>query len=222
MRFVDEPLPESIPGNGAVSTPMFNNTLVESGSGDEDANENWSNARHRFRLPKGIRSLDAYNDLLAHWYIMRGTARLFPFRDPMDFASVPVDCENVVPQVTWSDQQIGVGDGVTQNFQLIRTYTVGSETYERIIELPEVSTVLVSMNNADPATFLGGPYVVTVTRQGGNVRIQPAPPAGVVIRAGYLFDVPVRYEQDDTLDGINEAFRLHGFADLTLVERRLC
>lgn len=222
MRFVDHYMPTGVKGFPCISVPMFSTTMVEASSGQEDANQNWSQALQKFRLPKVITTMQVYNQLLAHWYAMRGPARLFPFRDPLDMASADVECANVVPTITGLDQQIGTGDGVRRDWQLVKTYTAGAEEYTRDIQLPIVSSVVVLLDGDTLAAATGGPYVATITREGGNLNLNPAPPDGMAITAGFLFDVPVRYENDSVLEGIVESMQVNGFADLTLMERRLC
>lgn len=222
MRFTDTYLPTGVKGFPCYSVPMFSTTLVESSSGDENANQNWQNALHQFRLPKAIRDHATFEALRAHWLCVAGPAMLWPFRDPLDFASVALDCANVVPTISNLDQPLGVGDDVTTVFQLVKRYTAGALTYDREIQLPIVSSVVVALDGVDPAVAPGGPYTVSVQREGGAVTITPAVPDGVVITAGFLFDVAVRFQNDTTLEGVVESMHVTGFADLTLIERRLC
>ena len=223
MRFVDVYLPNRIPGYPCISVPRWSTDLAEAASGDETANSNWANARHTFKLPRAIRDHDQFEDLKDHWMAMNGPARLFAFRDPLDFASARLPCPNVEPTISRTDQQIGVGDGVTTSFQLVKTYTRGGASSQRTIQLPITSTVLVGLDGIDPPSFpFPGPYTFTVTREGGVVTFSGAIPVGVVVTAGYLFDVPVRFESDTTFEGVVRTRDIGEFADLTLVERRLC
>lgn len=222
MRFRDIYMPSRVPGFPCISVPSFSTTLTEAESGDERAQQNWSQALHTFRLPKAIREHAVYEALKTHWYAMRGPASLFPFRDPLDFASVDLNCPNVAPTLTRFDQEIGTGDGSETQFQLVKRYEVGSEIYTRRIQLPVESTVIVGIDGTTPDLATGGPYTVSVQREGGLVTISPAPDPGHIITAGFLFDVAVRYEQDNTLEGILESMHVSGNADLRLIERRLC
>jgi uncharacterized protein (TIGR02217 family) len=221
-RFLDIPLPDEIPGYPCVSAPRFSNQLVEVASGDESANMLWENAKQVFRLPEAIRDHETYEALKEHWYVMGGTAYLFPFRDPLDFASVRLECANTEPTISRTDQLLGVGDGVETDFQLIKNYTRGGRTYVREIQLPMEDSVLIGLNGIAPDVAPGGPYAVTVTRQGGNVNIVPPPPMGVEVTAGYYFEVPVRFESDTQFEGIVFAYQGTKFADLVLIERLLC
>jgi uncharacterized protein (TIGR02217 family) len=152
---------------------------------------------------------------------MAGPAHTWPFRDPLDFASLALPDANVAPTVTMTDQVLGTGDGAITSFQLQKTYTRGSQTYTRLIHLPIVNTVLVSIGGADPAGF-SPPINWTVSRPGGVVEFESPPGPGAIIRAGFLFDVEVRFEGDDAFDGIVRSYQISGFADVNLVEVRPC
>jgi hypothetical protein len=54
------------------------------------------------------------------------------------------------------------------------------------------------------------------------VTFDTPPLAGHPIKAGYLFDVPVRFESDDAFEGILRTYAIGGFADITLIEVRPC
>lgn len=222
MRFVDVYPPTEIKGFPCYSVPMFSTTMVEVASGDESANQNWANALHQFRLPQAVRCHETFEALRNHWYCVGGPARLWPFRDPLDFASVPLAQANVEPTISAADQAIGEGDGATTEWQLIKTYSSGPLSYVREIQLPIVSTVVVLIGGLLPAVAVGGPYGISAEREGGVVTITPAVQDGLAITAGFLFDVPVRFEQDSTLEGIVRDIQVSGFSDLTLIERRLC
>jgi uncharacterized protein (TIGR02217 family) len=61
-----------------------------------------------------------------------------------------------------------------------------------------------------------------VDRLTGIITFDAAPDNGDVIRAGYLYDVEVRFESDEAFDGIVRTFGLGGFADINLIEVRPC
>lgn len=225
-RFVDIYAPSSIKGYPCVSTPRWNTTMTGADSGDEVANQNWANPLYRFTLPDAIRDHTAIEALKDHWMVMRGPFHLWPFRDPLDFASVPLECANVVPAISGADQALGVGDGVETQFQLRKVYQVGSQSYSRRIYLPVTSSVVLEMNGLDPTTpnptLPGGPYSFTVDRTTGVVTFTAPPVAGVVLTAGFLFDVAVRFEADDSFDGVVQSYQVSGNGQLTLLEKRIC
>lgn len=222
--FVDQYLPSSVPGYPCVSAPRFSTTIQTSSGGGERRNQNWEHPLHRFSLPEAARHHEVFEDLKRHWMALRGPLNSFPWRDPLDFASMPLAQPNVAPTVTATDQVIGTGDGTAKTFQLSKAYTVGSSTYRRIITLPVVASVVCRIGGKalnDP-TLSGQPYSFTVGRTTGVVTFDKAPPAGLSVTAGFLFDVPVRFETDDSLEGMIRTWQVSGFADLNLIEVRPC
>lgn len=223
-RFVDEYLPARIPGYPVDVGPAFSTQITAVDSGSEQANQRWANPLRSISIPQGVRDQDSANDLLAHWLIMRGPAKTFPWRDPTDFASIPLQFPNTVPAspaISRTDADIGTGDGLTTQFQLKKQYTVGAQTYERDVFLPVVSSVLVGVDGLAPAD-VSPALSATVSRYGGIITFNAAPAPGAVITAGFLFDLLVRYESDDTYRGVLRTYGVSGFADVPLMEVRYC
>lgn len=220
-RFIDEYAPPEMPGFPCISSPRWSTAITAVDSGSEQANQRWEHPLHRFTLPEAVREHHVFEAVRAQWLAMRGPAHTWPFRDPLDFASVALPRPNQMPVISATDQVLGTGDGARTSFPLVKEYARGSQVYTRRIHLPVVDTVLVSLNGADPASF-SPPILWTVSRPGGVVSFTPAPPPGQVVRAGFLFDVEVRFESDDSFDGIVRTYGVGGFADITLVEVRPC
>jgi uncharacterized protein (TIGR02217 family) len=222
VSFIDEYMPDEVPGYPCISAPRTNTSIQVSAGGGEHRNQNWEHPLHRFILPEAIaRQSDVINDLKKHWLIMRGPFNSFPWPDPLDWATLD-HSPNVLPVVTLTDQQIGTADGFTDRFQLVKTYTVGSETYDRTIHLPVLASVLVAI---DGVIVSASDY--TVSRPGGEILFDTPPAAPSmghpqVITAGFLFDVEVRFESDDAFEGILRTYQVGGFADITLIEVRPC
>jgi uncharacterized protein (TIGR02217 family) len=152
---------------------------------------------------------------------MRGPYYTFPFRDPLDFASVDLATPNVAPTVSRTDQIIGTGDGVQTQFQLIKTYAAGAQTYDRNIYHPVLSTLLVGINGEDPETASPN-FDWTANRGTGVITFEIPPDPGDLITAGFLFDVEVRFSDDNAFEGIVRTFGVSGYADLELMEVRPC
>lgn len=223
-RFHDVYLDRCVPGYPCMSSPRWSTSITHSDSGAEQANQRWEHPLHRYTLPQAFRDHEIYEAVRDHWLVMRGPLRSFPFRDPLDFASCALTRPNQVPAITFSDQVLGTGDGVTVAFQLQKTYTRGAETYTRKVVHPVVSTVIVSIDNTDPTTWVFPliPLTWTVDRLTGVVTFSGPPAPGQVVRAGYLYDVEVRFESDESFDGLLHDYGVSGFADLVLVEIRPC
>ena len=98
---------------------------------------------------------------------------------------------------------LGTGDGVTARFQLIKRYG----DVVRPITRPVSDTIKVAVN---------GVLVSHTLEEGGVIVIDP-PTVGGVVTAGFLFDVPVRFDTD----GLTLALDTHGaisVSDVPLIE----
>lgn len=220
--FQDIYLDDLIIGFPCYSSPRFSTNVAAAFNGDEVRNRNWSHPLRRFKLPEAVRYHAQYEALQDHWLVMGGPESSWPFTDPLDFASVPLELPNVVPETSPTDQIIGVGNGSQRVFQLTKTYERQGATYTRPIFLPHVASVMVALDGGDPATAPGGPYTWEVSRPGGEITFDVAPRTGLTVSAGFLFDVAVRFERDDSFDGIVQSYQVSGFADLDLLELRPC
>lgn len=230
MRFLDEYMPAEVPGYPCVAAPRTSTSIAETAGGNEQANQNWEHPRRRFVLPEAAgRDWTVIQALMDFWLILRGPFRTFPWRDPLDKASIPLRVPNepdeeVLERISGGDQLIGTGDGFTDAFQLTKTYVVGGESYVRRLHLPVTTAVLVEIDGKahDDPTHAGGAYSFTVSRPGGVVTFDRPVAAGLSVRAGFLFDCEVRFESDEAFEGILRTYQVGGFADITLIEVRPC
>ena len=108
---------------------------------------------------------------------------------------------------------IGTGDGTVTQFQLVKRYSSGAQSWTRAITKPVAGTVTIALNGATQAS---GWSVSTAT---GLVTFTTAPAAGVAITAGFEFDVPVRFDTD-ALDITLDFERLGSITSIPLVEIR--
>jgi uncharacterized protein (TIGR02217 family) len=183
QAFDDVQFPLSL-GRGASVTPGFSTAIVTTASGHEQRNADWASGRLRFDAGPGVRSEADLQTLIAFFRARRGAARGFRFRDPYDYSS-----RGMAGTVTASDQLLGVGDGVRTEFPLIKRYGAEDAAELRRISRPVMGSVLVSLGGV-PATS------GWVLLEGGVVSFAVAPAVGVQVRAGFQFDVPVRFAED--------------------------
>jgi uncharacterized protein (TIGR02217 family) len=222
-RFLDIYMPAKVPGYPCASAPRFKTTIQVDAGGHEQSNQEWEHPLHRFTLPGAAgRDWGVIEALGKHWKVTRGPHRTWAWRDPLDKASIDLRIpderdEDVIDRLSATDQAIGTGDGFTDKFQLVKTYAVEGETYERPIYHPVLSTVLIA---ADGVLVSAADY--TVSRLTGVVTFDVPPADGVEITAGYLFDVEVRFESDDLFEAILRTYAIGGFADIVLIEVRPC
>lgn len=221
MSFIDEYMPEAVPGYPCVSAPRTKTSILVSAGGREQTNQQWEHPLRKFILPEAVgRQWAVVESLTKHWYVTAGPAHSFPWTDPLDFASCDLPAPNIDPELVpyaADDQVIGIADGIADTFQLVKAYTVGGQTYTRPIYLPVLSTVLIAVDGV-----LQFPSAYSVSRPGGVVQFDVSPDEDAVITAGFLFDVEVRFESDDALEAILRTYQVGGFADLTLIEKRPC
>ncbi len=170
-------------GRSTAVAPEFSTSIAVTASGHEQRNALWSDARVHFDVGPGIRSEAELSELLAFFRARRGPARGFRIMDPFDHSS-----NGMTGTPTMSDQLIGTGDGLAADFQLTKSYGVGPDPQVRPITRPRPETLLVSVDDAASTAW--------TLRAGGVLSFLAPPPAGAKIRAGFLFDVPVRFAED--------------------------
>lgn len=225
--FIDAYPPDSIMKFGFVSSPRFSTSITAVASGAERRNRNWAHPLHSFNAPEAVECHEHLVALHNMWMTTAGPLHSFAFRDPLDFASRDLPASGRAPSIGPTDQVLGVADGATREFQIVRAYSFGGESYSRIIYHPVVDTVVVALNALPPETenqvlLPGGPYFWTVDRLTGVISFDKVLAAGIVVTAGYLFDVEARFEGDDSYDGIVRSYRVSGHADLVFQEVRPC
>ncbi len=182
LPFDDVPYPLAL-GRDAMVTPEFSTSVAVTASGFERRNSLWSNARLRFDVGPGIRSEAELGTLIAFFRARRGAARGFRLRDPSDFSS-----HAMTGTPTATDQLLGMGDGATASFPLLKRYGEGEAEQLRRITRPRADSVTVSVD--------GLPATGWTLEPGGVITFTAPPAAGKAVRAGFLFDVPVRFAED--------------------------
>jgi uncharacterized protein (TIGR02217 family) len=180
------PLDISLRGRGG---PERKTDIVMLGSGREQRNARWARSRRRYEAGYGVKTLAVLSVVIAFFEERRGRLYGFRWRDRSDYTSgVPG------ASVTPLDQGIGQGDGSNAAFQLIKTYGASFAPYAREILKPVQGTVRVAVAGVEKTA--ASDFTVDATT--GTLTFTPMsiPPAGAAITAGYLFDVPVRFDTD--------------------------
>ena len=190
MAFIETPrFPDSI-SYGSRGGPLYNTTVIPLFSGHESRNQNWSQSRHKYDASFGIRTQNDLYEVLKFFHAMTGRTHAFRYKDHMDFKS-----GSPTTAITSLDQQIGIGNNIEVNFQIIKTYTTGSQSYIRTINKPISGTVLIAVNSITKVEGIGNDYVINYAT--GIVTFNVAPANTLVISAGYEFDVPCRFQNDE-------------------------
>jgi uncharacterized protein (TIGR02217 family) len=171
---------------GASGGPERRTEIVTLTSGREVRNGRWADSRRRYDAASGVKTLADLHAVVAFFEERRGRLYGFRFRDRAD------DRSGVAGSVlTARDQTIGTGDGSTKVFQLIKTYGAAFAPYVRTIGKPVVGSVVLAVGGVQL-----GASAFSLDGTTGLVTLDTAPAAGEAITAGFLFDVPVRFDTD--------------------------
>ena len=184
------PLDVSLRASGG---PQRLTEIVTLASGREHRNGRWADSRRRYDAGFGLRGLDALHAVLAFFEERRGRLYGFRFRDRVDCRSGPPG-RAIGPL----DQRLGIGDGATAAFPLVKTY--GS----RLRPLPPPDRQAGGGQRPGGGRRPGGrARRLRVRPATGLVAFSPGhvPAPGAAVTAGFAFDVPVRFDTDDlTID----------------------
>lgn len=187
MSFHDVRFPTDISVH-SVGGPERRTEIVTLASGHEERNTPWAHSRRRYDAGYGIKTLNEMHEAIAFFEARLGKLYGFRWHDPVDHKScVPSS------SVTATDQTLGTGDGATQEFQLVKNYISGGETYCRPITKPIVLSLLLA---SDGMVIDSGNYECDATTGIVTFDDYAIPASGKVITAGFEFDVPVRFDTD--------------------------
>lgn len=170
-------------GFDAVGGPVFATQVAQLASGHEQRNMQWAQGRLSYDAAPGVRSESDLVRLLEFFRARRGQAYAFRFRDPIDWRSCGTDAA-----IDARDQLLGIADGGRLRFELVKRYGEVEGGEERRITRPVADSVVVSVD--------GGQVFGWELDDGGVVRFEEPPPQGAEVRAGFAFDVPVRFAAD--------------------------
>lgn len=191
--------------------PERRTEIVTLGSGREERNARWAHARRRFDAGYGVRSLEALAAVVAFFEERRGRLHGFRWRDRLDHASASTGAPDAL------DQPLGTGDGARTDFALTKTYGAAHAPYQRPIVKPVAGSVRVAVGGVEQTegvAFSCDPTTGIVAFLAGHV-----PGVGVAVTAGFLFDVPVRFDTD-YLEVDLTAFAAGAIPKIPLIEIR--
>ncbi len=169
--------------------PERRTDVVVLGSGAEERNARWAHSRRRYDAGYGVKTFEALSQVIAFFEERRGRLYGFRWRDRLDHSSAAPDAT-----VAATDQVIGTGDGSTAAFALVKTYGTVYAPYQRAIVKPVAGSVRVAVAGVEAVE--GTDFTVDaasgmVTFLAGHI-----PASGATVSAGFLFDVPVRFDTD--------------------------
>jgi len=206
MAFHDVLFPLQL-GFGAAGGPEFSTQVVVTGSGHEQRNSQWSDARQYYDAGVGVRSEADLSLLIGFFRARRGQAYGFRFNDPLDNNSArPGEAVSAL------DQPLGHGDGGRTRFALVKFYGEGVDMQARRISRPVPASVMVAI---DGVMLTAGWSI----GEGGHVDFDEPPPQDSLVTAGFHFDVPVRFAVD-RIDVSISGWRAGELPSVPLVEVR--
>lgn len=165
---------------GIIKAPVMSTRVMTAASGVEYRAQDWSYPRWKFTLPfQFLRQYNAYiewSTLVGFVLQQAGMFGNFIYDDPFDD--------------TVTNQQIGVGDGTTTVFPLVRT--IGGFT-EPILYVNTVSSVFKAgvLQTTGYSVTQVGPYGLD------SITFVSAPAIGAAITANFTFFFVCRFLQDD-------------------------
>lgn len=192
---------------GTSGGPERRTDITALGSGGEERNAPWAHGRRRYDAGAAMKSLDDLSELVAFFEARRGRLHGFRFRDALDFKSCAPSLA-----IGPNDQTLGEGDGVQTVFPSRKLYGDAAAQYHRLITKPVAESLRVAVDAVETDTF----YL----NESGAVVFESAPANGAAITAGFLFDVPVRFDSD-RLEVSVEHFNAGRIASIPLIEIKL-
>lgn len=189
---------------GATARPRYMTDVITTDGGYEVRNQRWTYPlfEFEFNIEPGNRRPNSGDDGLREFidlfHAAAGRYDTFRFRDWGDYEG--------------SGENIGTGDGTTDEFQLYRIYQRGAITRLRKITRPVADSVTAYVNGVETA-------LSTVDTDTGIITFSSAPAAGTQITADFEFDLPVRFDSDE-LEFVALMTDLDKPVNITLIEVR--
>ena len=190
--------------------PQRRTDVVVLGSGAEERNARWAHSRRRYDAGYGVKTFEALSQVIAFFEERRGRLYGFRWRDRLDNSSAAPEAA-----ITATDQTIGTGDGSTATFQLVKTYGSLYAPYQRPIVKPVSGSVRVAVAGVEQGE--GVDFTVDATTGLITFLAGHIPASGAAVTAGFLFDVPVRFDTD-YLEVDLSAFAAGAIPKIPLVE----
>ena len=178
--------------------------IVALASGYERRISPWAQGRRRYLIGAGVKSLVDAAELLAFFEAREGRLYGFRFKDFADFKSCAL---NATPSPC--DQILGTGDGIRTQFVLRKTYGA----VVRPIAKPVSGTVRVAVGGTEVTGY-------SINIDTGVVSFASPPASGQVVRAGFEFDTPVRFDSE-RIDLTLESFDTGRVTAVSLIEIRV-
>jgi uncharacterized protein (TIGR02217 family) len=196
---------------GSLGGPERRTEIVTLANGFEERNTPWEHSRRSYNAGLGMRSLDDIGDLIAFFEARQGQLYGFRWKDWADYKTSASS-----QAVSFEDQDIAYGDGETTSYQLNKTYFSGLASYTRPITKPVLGTVKVGVHGVEMQESIEWSVDTTT----GFITFDTPPEEGLVITAGFEFDVPVRFDTSRISTSVS-SFQAGEVPDVPVVEVRV-
>jgi len=180
----------------AVATIEFSTICASTKSGREIRNASSLVPKRSYLLKDCRMSRNQFEAFNSFFYARCGRRYAFRLKDYCDFKV--------------EKQLIGKGDGISKDFQLIKTYHDSLAPYVREITKPLDKSVTIYTDKDIIVPKL-------INSETGVVTLTDALPENVELFASFEFDVPVRFEQDSFQYSFNKDGTI-SLDDVRLVE----
>ncbi len=194
---------------GASGGPIRRTEVITLGSGKEQRNSRWAHSRRRYNAGYGIKTIEDLQTVIEFFEERRGRLYGFRFKDPLDFKS-----SKAGKDITAYDQTIGHGDGEKRTFQLIKRYGDEQTGYVRSIKKPATGQLALSINDT---AVTEDQYSVDWNSGLIEFNSNSIPQSDTTIKAGYEFDIPVRFDADEISINLTH-FEVGDIPSIPLVE----
>lgn len=209
MAFHDIRFPAKL-SFGATGGPERRTEVVTLASGHEERNSPWAHSRRHYDAGVGLRSLDDLDSVVTFFEARAGRLHGFRWKDWADYKSCRPSAA-----IDSRDQLLGVGDGAQVTFQLVKRYGSGEGLYVRPVSKPVLGTVAVTVGGQEVQE--GVDY--TLDYATGLLTFADPPDTGAEVRAGFEYDVPVRFDTDRIVTAVS-SFHAGEVPSIPVVEVR--
>lgn len=196
---------------GSVGGPERRTDVVTLANGFEERNTPWAHSRRRYDAGVSMRSLDDVEDLIAFFEARRGQMYGFRWKDWSDYKS-----GRATGDIHFTDQEFAIGDETQASYQLAKVYRSGDQTYTRPITKPVFGSVRIGIAGDEQQDGIH----YEVDNATGIITFSHPPNEGMVITAGYEFDVPVRFDTDNIMTNV-ASFHAGDVPSVPVVEVRV-
>lgn len=188
MAFHEVRFPVGI-SRSAKGGPRYRTTILTSASNFEQRAKEWDESSYQWSINLLGKSPEEIDSLIEFFHLRAGAAHGFRFKDWTDYYAGLAWSGDTL-EVS-SPNEIGTGDGVETDFQLVKVYSDSEATVTRKIVKPVASTVRIFVDDVEAESGW------TVDESTGIVTFGVAPSSGEIITWVGEFDVPVRFDSDE-------------------------